>query len=209
LKLFHQEDQMPRSQSPRLRPNPDWPPIIDDVLGSNADAHKVARVILWQEVGLYVERVATLPIGPLNDDEDARRDIGLSVLKKLEGRSNLHLKEWRARQRRKQDHASWWGWIKTVARCVSIDYARTSRLNVARRGEPYKWVGLESIDPFVLGETLGSALDFLVHCGEQELHEYIANVQSALSDDSGATVGNLEGHDVPPVRGNRAALRWP
>jgi hypothetical protein len=118
------EDSMPRSHMPKLRPNAEWPAIIGDILGSDAKAHETARSTMWLEVTCYIEGIATLPSGFFNDDEEARRDIAVRVLRRLEARSYFHLKEWLARQLRKQDHVSWWAWINTISRCISIDYGR-------------------------------------------------------------------------------------
>jgi hypothetical protein len=172
----------------RLRPNAQWPAIIAKVLAKDAEA----RAIMWEEVQHFLLHVIKLPIGPHRDDEDALRDIATSVLQKLEAKDCYHLASWLARQHRKIDHSSFWGFVKTVAWSKSIDYARTSPLNIARRvarrkGEPkrpekFEWVRVDCIDTQLLGEVLGNPHSLLVRGDDQELAEVLAEFQRALSE---------------------------
>jgi len=196
-------------KQPRVRPDTEWLPLVNDILGSNARAHDIARSIMWCKVIFYVEHIARLPIGPLNDDDEARRDIAMRVLEKLEAKEYFHLKEWRLRHLCKRDDASLWGLIHAVLRTTAIDYARTSRQNIARRGEPFEWVRVEYVDPFELGERLGTTLDFFAHCGEQELHEFIANAQHAQRDDDAVVVEITNDDDAPRACGSQAMRPWP
>jgi hypothetical protein len=181
----------------RLHPNAYWPGIIDRLLGQATDAdHKAARETMWVEVEQYVVHAARLPIGPLNEDEDARRDVAVSVLRKLEQGQFRHLREWRQRQRRGTDHASWWGWIQLMAWSLGIDLARGSRQNVARRGEQFRWARVVSVDPQVLadtlGDTLGKSLDFLGNSDPATLERYLTELQDTLTIDAGADTATSE-----------------
>ena len=156
----------------RLCPNEEWPGIIDVILAGRPETtYRRARSLMWQQVDDYVVHHVKLPIGPLGDDEDVRRDISVRVLRKLEANSYCHLREWERRQAQKRDHASFWGWIKVVVKHVSIDYARTSRRNLARRGEPFRWAVVDSVDPFVLAETCDRT---------DELREFLARAQALM-----------------------------
>jgi hypothetical protein len=171
----------------KITPSARWPSLIDDVLSRDHRAHE-ARVQMWNEVGFYVEQVLDLPIGPLNENEEARRDIAVRVLAKLEAHEFAHIKEWRRRQRLQRDHASWWTWIRTIARRTAIDFARGHEENVAPRGKPFEWVKIEpsdplllseclrsgsSTDPFVMTDMLRKSLEFLDSSDEQALVEYL------------------------------------
>lgn len=191
---------MPLCTRPRLHPNADWPGIIDQLLGSGTDAeHRAARETMWVEVQEYVVCSAKLPIGPLNEDEDARRDIAVNLLRRLEQDQFRHVREWRRRQRDRKDHASWWNWIRLMASSLGIDYARGSRQNVAQRGARFRWARVVPVDPHVLGEmlgdTLGKSLDFLGRCGADDLVAYLAELQDVLNV------------DAPPVDSPQPA--WP
>lgn len=187
----------------RLHPNADWPGIIDRLLGDDMHADReAARETMWVEVQHYVVHLARLPIGPLNEDEDARRDIAVSLLRRLEQGQFRHVREWRRRQRRGEDHASWWGWIQLMASSLGIDLARGSRQNVARRGERFRWARVISVDPQVLadrlGDTLGKSLEFLGNSDPAELVGYLVELQDVLSDDSRPT--DPQQPDRPAIR---------
>jgi len=130
--------------------NAEWLPIVDRVLGGD----ETARSVTWLQTSYFVERRLRLPLGPLSNDEDVRRDIAVKVLAKLEANDRAHLREWRQRQERRRDHASWWSLIKRVAVRVAIDYCRTSRRNVARRGENFAWVDVQLADPHTLADSV-------------------------------------------------------
>lgn len=138
----------------KLIPNPDWPAIADRVLSGEPQA----RAIMWMQVGFFVERIANLPLGPLTTDEDARRDIALKVLSKLEANDRANLREWRNRQLRQQDHASWWTLVRSMSRRIAIDYARTCKRNVGRRGAPFEWIDEQPVDPYSLAASLDGQL---------------------------------------------------
>jgi len=166
-----------------LRPSAQWPPIVRDVLTGEGRARERARAILWQEVQWFVERVVRLPIGPLNDDEEARRDIALRVLAKLERKSNAHLAAWYQRQLRQRDHSSFWTWIKTISWSIAIDHARTSRLNVAPRSEKrFEWVRIDCVDPQVLCEALGNPRSFLSCGSDQDVEDVLACLRDERED---------------------------
>jgi hypothetical protein len=155
--------------------DPTWLQIIDDLLDGAQNKQAVARTTLWCEVLHYVELCARLPIGPLSEDGDARREIGDRVLKKLEANDHALLRDWRDRQRRKRDHSSWWAFIKMVTRHRAIEYARCSSLNVARRGEPFRWVRVDLVDPLAFDET--ASAEFLAHCTEEALYKVLDELQ--------------------------------
>jgi hypothetical protein len=177
----------PTNRSRPLRPSAQWPPIVRDILVGSVSARARARTILWQEVQRFVEHVVRLPIGPLNDDEEARRDIALGVVAKLERKSNAHLAAWYARQLRQRDHSSFWTWIKTISWSIAIDHARTSRLNVAPRSEKrFAWIRVDCVDPQALCEALGSPRSFLSCGSDQEVEDFLADLQGAMHDDLAA-----------------------
>lgn len=177
----------PTSKYRPLLANRQWPAIVRDILIGECPARDEARALLWQEVQRFVEHVVRLPIGPLNDDEDVRRDIALRVLGKLERNSNAHLAEWFARQLERRDHSSFWTWIRTITKSCAIDHARTSRLNVASRStKQFAWVRVDSVDPMLLNDVLGSPRSYLP-CGcDEDLEQYLAVLQDRLRDEAGA-----------------------
>jgi hypothetical protein len=167
-----------------LHPSAQWLQTVKHLLGDDVKARNAARVILWQQVQHYIEHLARLPIGPLNDDEDARKDIAVDVLKKLEANSFAHLAEWLARQLDQKDHASFWGLVRTIARTVAIDHARMSRQNIAsRRDKRFQWVRVDCVDSLLLGEVLDSPRAFIECSSDQEIDELFARLQEALRDE--------------------------
>jgi len=126
-------------------PNDEMLAIIRELLQGSEPARKRARAVLWSEVDRYVVYRANLPIGPLADDRDERRNIALRVMEKLERDDCADLREWEHRQCERRNAAPWWGFVKTVAKHRAIDHARTSRLNLARRGEPFVWAIIEPL----------------------------------------------------------------
>src|SRR5262249_50847250 len=62
--------------------------------------------------------------------------LALMVLRKLERNDYAYLREW---MRRHESAAggtvSWWGFVQMVTRRAAIDWARTSSLNLSRRGD--------------------------------------------------------------------------
>lgn len=101
---------------------------------------------MWVEVQHFVVHIVRLPIGPLNDDEEARRDIALRVLQRLETDDFACVRDWLRRQQRETDSQSWWGFIKLLTKWRAIDYARTSLLNVSRRRSSFDWVRVVPAD---------------------------------------------------------------
>jgi hypothetical protein len=193
---------MPLPLCVTISPSTKWPSIIDALLGEQNKTQKEARVQLWNEVGCYVERILHLPIGPLNEDLEARRDIAVKVLGKIEANDFAHIREWRRRQHLQCDHASWWTWIRTIARRTAIDFARLHSENVARRGDPFDWVKVEpsdpvllneslragpSIDPFMMTDVLRNSLEFLGASDERTLADHLTNVQANMNDDENET----------------------
>jgi hypothetical protein len=181
----------------RLHPNADWPGIIDRLLGDGSDdERKAARETMWVQVQHYVVERARLPIGPLNEDKDARRDIAVSLLRRLEQRQFHHVKEWRRRQQRGQSHASWWGLIYRMAYQLGIDLARLSRQNLApREAKQFRWARVAVVEPQVLadclGDTLGKSLEFLGGADPKALAAYIGELNEVLGDHADTT-------DPPP-----------
>ena len=178
-----------------------WLNIIDELLGCDRKKQQAARETMWCEVLHYVEHSARLKIGPLSDDEDARREIGDRVLKKLEANDYAHLRDWRDRQRRCRDHASWWAFIKMITRHRAIEFARSCSLNVARRGEPFQWVRVDVIDPVVFDETPSS--EFLSHCPESVLYDYLARFQRSRGTTTPEPPPLPPTPAVPPPRSRR------
>lgn len=160
-----------------------WLKIIEDLLGADGRKQEVARTTLWCEVLHYIVHSVRLDIGPLSDDEEVRRDIGVHVLKKLEANSYAHVRKWMDRrehiQERSKDCSSWWAFIKLVAKRCGIDYARTCTRNVARRGEPFQWVRVELTDPAVFDDTLEDSTEFLAHCSESAVYGFLERFQAS------------------------------
>jgi hypothetical protein len=200
---------MPSRTRLRRHPNEDWPGIIDRLLGSGGLA-EAAREIMWVEVQQYVVSVARLPIGPLNEDEEVRGDVAVGVLHRLERNDHRHLRTWRQRQHEQQGHTPWWNYIQMMAASLAIDAARGSRQNVARRGEPFRWMRTVPVDPHLLGERLGHSPGFLRQASHGALLDYLGEVQEAWRDDeppADPPRSEPRGLDSPPPRLDSPAAR--
>lgn len=173
---------MPSCMPLKLHPNADWPGIVDRLLGSGTPAEQDrARTTMWVEVQYYVEHYVHLPIGPLREDDEVRRDIALRVLEKLAQRDYQHIRSWRERQRTGEDRASWWGLISMCTNSISIDVARCSRQNIAPRGEPFQWVRELVVDPFVLTEIMGGTpLEHILAGDAEDLRDSFTEFQEAI-----------------------------
>ena len=170
----------------RLKGATEWMRIANDLLDGDTRRRALARVELWVQVRAFVEHVARLPIGPLNDDPDAKADIAVRVIGKLEAHDHAHVREWRARQVRARGHASWWRFVKIVCAHVAIDYARTSRRMIAPRYQPFEWVDEEAKDPHRLAATVQAPFAFLERASELELCGYLERFTAALPDGDAA-----------------------
>src|SRR5215470_2005742 len=85
---------------PGLLSNQHWATLVDRVLGYGTRAeHVAARATMWVEVERFVVHRARLPIGPLTDDLEVRRNIAVSLLRRLEQHDYRHLRLRRERQR--------------------------------------------------------------------------------------------------------------
>jgi hypothetical protein len=159
-------------------PNSHWPAILDRLLDApSPDDRMHARRTMWEQVRAYV-LWAKLSIGRLADDEEIREDIALRVLERLERDQCRHLRRWQEDHRRRPKSSSWWAWIKTITRKVAIDVARTSRENLAARGEPFRFAEIAPIEP----DRIDSTVD--------DVREYLDRVQRAARDHSGTDGGN-------------------
>lgn len=167
--------------------------IVDDILGRDPVARDAARARLWPQVELYVTRVADIPLGPLSDDQDARRDIFVSVMTTLEASHFARLGAWRARRLNHTDGSTFWGLVRITTYHRSIDYARAHPLNIASRLMPFCWVREETAPPFVLDESLPS-MPFLAHCTIPELYDYLDRFQ----DMHDAPAGHASAASVAP-----------
>jgi len=156
--------------------------IANLLLDGDARTRALARVELWVGVRAFVEHVARLPIGPLNDDPDAKADIAIRVIAKLEAHDYAHVREWRVRQQRAHGHASWWRFVKIVCAHVAIDYARTSRRMIAPRNQPFEWVDEQLKDPHLLEATVQVPFGFLERASELELCDYLERFTQARPD---------------------------
>lgn len=156
----------------RLLGNSDWPPIIDRLLDGGPGVRDQARHEMWEQVATHIVQRARLPMGPLNDDDEVRKDLALRVLEKLERRDYLHVHQWRDRQRRKRDHVPWWSFVQIMTWNAAIDLARQSRQNLAPRGKPFAWARVLPIDPIMLS------------CTVDELRDYFAELQRVLGGDT-------------------------
>lgn len=172
-----------------------WLKIIEDLLAGDKDA----RATTWRRVFQHIEHLVRLDIGPLSDDKEVRRDIAVRVLGKLEANEHRNLRAWVDRQRRGIDSCSWWGFINMAARRCAIDHARTSSRNLARRGEPFRWVRVEPEDPAVLAERLDSSTE-LSGCCTEDLYRRLVRFQA-----SRGTIRS--GPPLPPPSVSRAPHR--
>jgi len=202
---------MPPCTSLRLHSNAEWLGIVDRLLGGGTRAEQEsARTTMWVEVQYYVEHCVRLPIGPLKEDEEVRRDIAIRVLEKLAQGDYHHVRSWRERQRSGEDRASWWGLIGICANSISIDVARCSRQNVAPRGMPFQWVREIVVDPFVLTEVMGGTpLERMLSGDADDLRECFAEFQEMLgSRPDGIEPGSRgepPGRDPAPVKRRKRA----
>jgi hypothetical protein len=176
------------SSASGLLPNSDWPEIVDRLLGSGStDQGMAARATMWLQIERYVVHVARLPIGPLADDPDLRRDLALRVLQKLEKDDYQHVRTWRERQRTRRARGSWWTLISTVTRSLAIDLARRNKQNLARRGEHYIWARVIPVDPAVFEDSqrsaMAKALQFLDTAGADDRLGYITALAEATGCD--------------------------
>jgi hypothetical protein len=174
---------MSSSLPPGLVPNKHWPAIIDRLLDGTDAERDEARDTLWVEVQRYVQRFARLPIGPLADDPEVRSDVAVKVLYRLERNGCRHLRLWREAQRAGQ-RTTWWGLIGTMTRHLAIDVARGSRLQLAPRGQPFRWARVMALDPAVFDttqrEVLRRSRDFLEDASQEDLEAYLTRLQEAM-----------------------------
>ena len=150
-----------------LLPNEKWPELVDRLLEGTPQERETAWTTMWVEVDHFVIRCAKLPIAKLNDDEDAVRDIAVRVMKRLERNNYQHLRTWRRKQGQPRAQV-WWRYIDTVAYTVAVDYARTSRQNLARRGEPFRWAREIMVDPDVF--------NYISHAQASDLIGYLTRL---------------------------------
>jgi hypothetical protein len=92
----------------------------------------------------------------------------------------------------------------------SIDAARGSKQNLARRGEDCRWARIVPLDPAVFDvaqrEALRQSLEFLEQASEDELRDYLTALQDMLSGgaEGEADRGGGERHvESPPASGKR------
>jgi len=163
--------------------NESWIATVTEILGSNPVARERARSVLWQHVFRVVVYVQKLPLGPLSDDIDARRDVAVATMRTLEAKDFAQLREWLARQRRQRDHAKIGRLIQLFAGQRAIELARASRMNLSRRGERFVWAKVAPRDPAVLEETVQRQLDFIASCTAPELYDFLERTQAGLADD--------------------------
>lgn len=147
------------SSASGLLPNSHWPELVDRLLGSGStDDGTAARTTMWLQIQRYVVHIARLPIGPLSDDPEVRRDLSVRVLQKLEKDDYQHVRTWRERQRTRCARGSWWTLISTVTRSLATDLARGHKQNLARRGDNYVWARIVPMDPALFDDAQSSAM---------------------------------------------------
>jgi len=132
----------------------EWPLIIAALLGDDLRMRQEARALLWTEVQEYVLHRAQLPLPQVVDDKDVRLDIALAVLRKLERNNYAALCEWRVRHASGRNASRWWTFVSVITKSATIDWVRTSRLNLASRGAPLVWAQVEPTDPSAFAEFL-------------------------------------------------------
>lgn len=193
----------------RLTPNRQWPGLVDRMLGGTSAERAAARETLWVEVEHCVVRFVRLPIGPLADDLEVRRNIAVAVLRRLEVDDYKHLRKWRKRQGG-PDGAAWWSLIWRMAQRLAIDAARGSRQNLALRGERYRWARVVSVDPAVFDvverATFERSLEFLEQATEEELCGYLDSLQDKLGGgdvDESERGGGERQPELAPAPGKR------
>lgn len=200
---------MSSSLAPGLVPNKHWPAIIERLLDGTDAERDEARHTLWVEVQRYVLRFAKLPIGPLADDPEVRADLVVQVLHRLERDGSRHLRLWREGQRSGQTSITWWGLIGMMTRHLAIDIARGSRLQLARRKEPFRWARVVAVDPAVFDgaqrDALSRSLDFLASATSEQIEAHLTALQDAMcgvtdrGDRSGESIAERLG--LPTKRG--------
>jgi hypothetical protein len=158
--------------------NKNWLATIDELLwGGDGERHR-ALDIIWLAVFNYVIFKAKLPIGPLADNEENRRNIALQVMEKLLRDDYKHTREWRRRQAQGSDCASWMGFVARVTTTKAIDYARTSKLRMSARGEHFVFADEKPSVPVALEETTSSTAAFLAHCEYPARFEFLERLNS-------------------------------
>ena len=112
---------------PKLRQDCDYLDLVTDIVAGSAAAQEAAWATLSRHVVDYIECLATLPIGWLNDSEPACRAIAQRVVERLEADSFNILRGWRWRFLRGQDHAAFATMLNTVIWYVAVQYAHAER----------------------------------------------------------------------------------
>jgi hypothetical protein len=144
--------------------------------------------------GSYVVDVVRLPIGPLQDDEDARREIAARVLAGLENAGFHHVRTWRERQRTGINAYPWRSLVRLTAKRLTTDVARVSRENLTPRAKQYEWASVVPQDPRVQAETIADrnasfdaygdryaqAMESLRRSSAEELETYFDQVRHML-----------------------------
>jgi RNA polymerase sigma-70 factor (ECF subfamily) len=133
------------------------------VPGDINDKPQEVRTRLSQVVIDYVMQLERLPIGPMADDMEARRDIAVAVLRKLESNDYALLREWSHRHSTGQGASSWRSMLKAVTMAAAIERERASRESTARPGE---WAVVEPMSPGTMNSLIDATLELSVRTSE-------------------------------------------
>lgn len=194
---------MPSLRGSGLLPNEDWPALVDQLLRHGTEAAVAARSTLWSQLYRYLEHTR-LPIGPLADDPDVRRDLAVKLMERLEENDFRHLHHWRRAQRQKP-RASWWPWIHTIVQRMAIDAARASKRNLDRRGNPHQWARPVSLSSGALDaaqtEAFHKRLQFIACARHEDLVRFLSGLQELLLDaaEDAPDVDEPERTPTPPA----------
>jgi hypothetical protein len=159
----------------------DWLKTINELLRGTEDERRDARTIVWLRTTDYIMHHRKLPLGPLGDDPEERRNLATKVLEKLERNDHEHIREWERRQRQGRNAASWLGFVRMVACRMAIDRTRTSKRNIARRGEPCVWVQEQTVADLPERETPPLAAGFLSERDVAKLVEFLERLNGVLA----------------------------
>jgi hypothetical protein len=184
--------------------------IIAEVLEDAGDKHQEARARLWQEVIDYVMQLERLPIEPMADDKEARRDVSVAVLRKLESNDYALLRDWMSRDRTGQGASSWRSVLNAVTMAAATDWARASQQNTARPRVPWGWAVVEPMSPRKMNTLIDATMELSVRISEltgfgerQLVHEArefaatIARARGLMRDDYEALLSAADMFGAP------------
>jgi hypothetical protein len=160
--------------------NDAWPGLIDRLLDGSLSERQEARAVMWVSVVSFAE-MCRLPLGALSDDLDVRRDVATRLLERLERDDFRALRTWRA------DPGKWWTYIRHSLRGLCIDVTRTSKRNIAPRGQPCQWVRYSSMESREVAAQLeyteGMSIRWRINAANEQSEDEISRTLEARSLD--------------------------